>query len=135
MSRKKVLVIDDDQDIRSMVHTILTAKGYTVGAAKDAEEGFKYAMQPGTDSSKHQYDLIMIDIRLGNQSGLDLLDKIRKSQRADLNLMMISGAFDVDEVKKAAAFGIKGFIVKPFTSKVLVEKVSAVLDAFKPSSG
>lgn len=118
----RVLIIDDDPTIRTVIKTILSQEGLSIGAAKDAEEALALLRPPAIP-----YDLVLLDINLPGESGIELLKQMR-DQKINVPVLMISGNSDQQNIEEAASLQIKGFIVKPFTAQLLKDKVEAALN-------
>lgn len=119
MSKKKVLLIDDDESIIKLVSRHLKTAGYEVTAAMGGEEGFM-------DILKVEPDLVLLDIMLPHISGLDLLKKIRSEEKfGGIPIVMLTGQRDAETVQSAIKRGANGFIVKPFPSAgMLLDRVN-----------
>jgi DNA-binding response OmpR family regulator len=125
--KKKILVVDDDITILSAVKTILTRAHYLVEGTR-SEEMAKQLLFKDNPNAEPDFDLVLLDIKLGPSSGLTLLQNIR-DKGSLIPVLIISGSTEADTVKKAANMNVQGFIVKPFKPEALVEKVKACLDA------
>jgi DNA-binding NtrC family response regulator len=120
--KPKILVIDDDALIRASIQAILTRKNCSVAGAKSATEA-RELLDP---QKKGGYALIILDIKLGEESGLELLADMR-ANGITVPVLMVSGLSDMEKIQQAAAYSIKGFLVKPFNAQTLYEKVAACL--------
>lgn len=113
-----VLIVDDDQAIRQIVSDVLTAQGWTVNEAADGRELAERLRE-------HQPDLILLDIRLPDQDGLTIAQKLRAS--SDIPIIMLTGlGGDVDRIV-GLEVGADDYVVKPFNPRELVARVKAVL--------
>ena len=95
----RILVIDDEAAIRESLEVLLTLEGYAVTMAVDGEEGMRILDQ---DS----FDLLLLDLALPGQSGLELLPQI-KERHPDLPVIMITAYGTVDNVVDAVRAGAK----------------------------
>jgi DNA-binding response OmpR family regulator len=124
----KILVIDDDTLFREAAEMILSDGGHLVAGAGSGAEARKKLAEGGGGP----YDLILLDIELGDITGTALLKQIRegsegfKAQPA-LPVLMISGHADPQNIAGAAKIGVQGFIVKPCGGAVLLDRVKSVL--------
>jgi response regulator of citrate/malate metabolism len=71
--------------------------------------------------------LILLDVKLGKTSGLDFLKYIREELSLDTPVLMMSGLADTERIKEASKYNIKGFLLKPFNSRGLEEKVFSAI--------
>lgn len=115
-----ILAVDDEPAIRSAVQLILSRSNCEVICAQNEEEA-KAAVQANT------VDLILLDVKLGRTSGLDFLRYLRDELKIQTPVMMMSGLADTERIKEANKYNIKGFLMKPFNSKSLDEKVFGAL--------
>jgi DNA-binding response OmpR family regulator len=125
MGGKKVLVIDDEAHVRMLYTEELRTHGYEVAASDGSEDPLELI-------ERHGPDLIILDIKLGARSGLDLLQTIR---RRHVNLpVILSTAYDSFrcDLKSIAA---DAYVVKSYDSSELMETVRELLSAPGASSG
>ncbi|HVP45274.1 MAG TPA: response regulator [Bryobacteraceae bacterium] len=121
-----VLVLDDEPEIRKIVSTVLTSKGYTVLTADGGENAIK-AFQ----KHKQPLDLLLLDVVSPGMSGPMVADRITELQPG-LRVMFMSG---YDHTKVVRHYVVdKGFalLTKPFTADQLVKKVREVLESPAP---
>jgi len=117
--RERVLVVDDDAQMRTLLERILTREGYRCTTAG--------AIQAGLDAlNRAPYDLIVCDVGLPDGSGLDLVRvAVRRNER--MAALMISGLDDVALAQQALEIGAYGYVLKPFTAnEVLVGVLGAL---------
>lgn len=104
---KRILIVEDEEDIGLLLSVILKTAGYIVAYASGA-------LRANELIKSDQFQFILLDLNLGNSHGLDLMPSIRKHQ-SDTEVIVIS-AYTDDSVQKAVfAQGIKQFIKKPFS--------------------
>jgi len=104
--RAKVLVVDDDQIVLKAVSTILTREGYQVVSIDDAVEGLTAAKDPSID-------VAVLDIKMPNLSGMDLLRGI-KAARSDVEVIMMTAFATVETAVEAVKAGAYDYLTKPF---------------------
>ncbi len=107
----KILVVDDEQEICDLTRSFLRKKNYcTLGATsrKEAIEIIK----------KDQPQIVLLDIRLGSESGLETLKQIKEINK-DVKVIMVTALNDEDSVAQARALGADDYISKPFTANFL----------------
>jgi len=118
---ENILIVDDDAKIREMLSSILTDKGYTVKSVGTGKEAVN-------ESFKQLFNLALIDIRLPDMEGTELLTKLRKSE-PEMIKIIITGNATLDNSIDAANIGVDGFIVKPFDPKKLLKLIESRLKA------
>ena len=114
---KSVLVVDDEPDIVYMIRVILRSAGYDVAAAESVAEGLEKL-------TANDPDLILLDLRLSDGEGWQLLDALRKDGRIDrIPVIILSAHATPSAADRALAEGAKGYITKPFVAGNLVSAV------------
>jgi putative two-component system response regulator len=101
----KVLVIDDDPEIREIIRQTLTKLGYKAGTAKSGEEGIERI-------TRESFSLVLCDVMMPEMDGLETLSRIKKLDNA-LPVVMISGEGTHDRLIQAINKGATDFISKP----------------------
>lgn len=113
---KNILVIDDDEDIRNLVVSILKRKGFKSEGAADLEAA----------SLQHLPDLFVLDYLLSGKTGIDICKDIRNQEDTkDTPVIIMSALSDAKE--KCLSAGATAFINKPFNITDLVACVNRVL--------
>jgi two-component system cell cycle response regulator DivK len=123
----RILVVEDQEDNRTILRDLLGAAGYELIEATDGAEGVKLAQQ-------QKPDLILMDIQLPGMDGYEATRRI-KSQAALKSTPIIavtSYALSGDEAKARAA-GCDGYVTKPFSPRELLAKVREYLPSGKKS--
>ncbi len=117
-----ILIIDDDEQVRRMLKQMVESAGHTVTLASDGEIGVNsYKEAPA--------DLVITDILMPNEDGLQAIVKLRKDFR-DVKIIAISGGGRVvhtDFLNIALSMGATGALRKPFERKDLLEVIDATL--------
>lgn len=103
--KMKILVIDDERPIRSLMKEILDDEGHVTDVAEDGEVGLQMA-------EKERYDVIFCDIKMPNMEGTEVLEKLRKDG-IDSAIIMISGHGDIETAVECIKKGAFDFIQKP----------------------
>ena len=117
MALKRVLVVDDDQESRDLLSEVLGANGYCVEVAEDGEAFWKALSRDGRRA------IILIDLRMPGESGLELLRKLKQKKTACDAILMTSFMTGA-ESELALELGAKAFLEKPFRLSELVRVVS-----------
>jgi DNA-binding response OmpR family regulator len=119
--QKKVLVVDDEEDMQKLVKIRLEQEGFVVITASDGEKGIKAA-------ELEMPDLIIMDIMMPNMDGYSCLKEVRKIQKIkDTPVLMLSGK-EEEKIRDLFAFQkISGYMEKPFELDNLVAKIKEIL--------
>lgn len=115
-----VLITDDNELIRETLQKALVSEGYRVQLAKNGQECLE-AVRHG------DIDLILLDMRLPDINGIDILQRLRQTQSDSIVLMMTAYG-DVESTKKALELGAFDFIRKPVTPKALVSIIKMAME-------
>lgn len=115
----KILLVDDDAELSSMLEQVLTKEGYKMTCAGDGETGLQLALNGG-------YDLILLDIMLPGIDGLQLLQRLRQQHRNTAVLMLTARGDDDDRVT-GLELGADDYLPKPFYPKELQARIKALL--------
>ena len=116
---KKILVIDDDKEIGSLLRSILTVEGYLVKTSTSAEEGLSLMK----DFSPN---VILCDIKLPKMSGFDFLDKIQDFDDI-FDIIMITGHGEINDAVNAIQKGAFDYVTKPFSAEKIVITIDKAL--------
>jgi DNA-binding NtrC family response regulator len=111
----KILIIDDDENIRKVLQTILEDEGYTVDTADTAKKGIER-------TEKNFYNLALIDVRLPDMEGIELLTKLRDT-KPKIRKVIVTGYPTLQNAVAAVNKGADGYVMKPFD----VEKILATI--------
>lgn len=114
----KVMLVDDQIQVRSMLVEVLTFLGYQALEASNSEEALELL-------DKEKPDIALIDVNIPGVDGLALQDFFRKNT-SPLPVILMSGSTDSDTIKKAMESGALAFLTKPFD----IFELKALLDDF-----
>jgi len=116
---EKILIIDDNKDLRFNLSGILKEEGYDVVAVGDGREALKTV-------DKESPNLVLLDIRLPGVNGMKLLEEMKKIDK-DLVIIMLTAYGEVKDAVKAMKLGAYDYITKPFTNEGLIFIVKRAL--------
>lgn len=120
--KKKVLVIDDENDILLIIKSALHEEGYDVTTANNGYDGLALA----EDASP---DLIILDIMMPEMDGFEVLQQLKENEKtAQIPVVILTGLSSKDKIREALNKGIDYYIVKPFEYQDLVSKVKIAID-------
>ena len=114
---QKVLVVDDDEDASELLAQYLQAEGIECLALTDAREALKTILRD------RRIGLLVTDLRMGPFDGLELIGKVRESERAELPIIIISGDAGVQDAITAMHLSVVDFLLKPIEVGKLMELV------------
>jgi len=123
---KRILVVDDEPDIRRLNTKILCGHGYQVDSADDGISAWEIMQQ-------NNYDLLVTDNQMSHLNGIELIQKLH-----DLDIVvpavLATGVPPTEELKKHPGLPIKALLLKPYSVAALLATVSRVLDEMDGSS-
>ncbi len=121
MSKKRIIVVEDERDMADLVVQRLKREGYLAEAAYDGREGIEKVRS-------NPPDLAIIDIMLPKLSGTDLVTEMRQDPRtAAVPVIMMTAKGEDSDVVVGLQLGADDYVTKPFSMSVLVARVGAVL--------
>lgn len=119
----KILVVDDFSTMRRIVKNLLRDLGFT--NTQEADDGS--TAWPMLESGN--FDFVVTDWNMPNMTGIELLQKIRSSDRLkDTPVLMVTAEAKRDQIVAAAQAGVNGYVVKPFTAAALKEKIEKIFE-------
>jgi len=125
---KKVLLVEDNQDLQFLLTIQLKSLGYSVISANSGVEGVKKAIE-------EKPDLILMDILMAGMDGREATRMIRSNPvTKDIPIIAVSVLFRHSDRKSCFEAGCNEYIVKPFSFNVLQEKIRALIPISKPIS-
>ena len=117
---KCILIVDDESRMRKLIKDFLTAKGYGILEAEDGEK----ALQVFEENSE-KIDLILLDVMMPKLDGWSVLRQIRQTSKVPI-IMLTARGEEQDELF-GFELGVDEYISKPFSPKILVARVEAIL--------
>lgn len=119
----KILVVDDFSSMRRIVKNVLIELGFT--NISEADDG-KTAL-PKLEQG--DFDFLLTDWNMPGMQGIDLLKAIRSNSKlAALPVLMVTAEAKREQIVEAAAAGVNGYVIKPFTAETLKEKIDKVFE-------
>lgn len=128
--KARILLIDDDELVLTSIRQLLVKKGYAVQAARSPAEALNQVYT-------QEFDLVISDVRMPGQSGIEVVEKIKNSQKEngkESAFMFITGFADEDAPQHAARLGIPEFILKPFEIDLFLNAVERQLEIFRANA-
>ncbi len=118
MNSVRIIVVDDDSRVRSLIRRSLEPEGYTVDEAADEAE-------LDARMTEHAYDLITLDLNLPGTDGLEIARRLRRT--TDTPIIMVTGKGDVIDRVVGLEVGADDYLAKPFHVRELLARVRTVL--------
>ena len=118
LEKKRILIVDDDAEIRDLLEFDISSSGYFVDTASDGMEGLNKALN-------NKYDLILLDVMMPKMNGWQVCREIRKYSKVPI--IMLTAKSSEDDELTGFECGADEYISKPFSPKILVARVDALL--------
>lgn len=123
---KKVLIVDDDPVIRSLLKTILEVESFNVIVAEHGKKGCEIL------EGAEKFDLVILDRQMPEMSGMDLLNRMKlKAETSSVPTIMLTGDSQPEAIMAGYETGADYYITKPFTRQQLVYGLELVLGKYK----
>ena len=119
-SPKRILLVDDDREIVDSMQTTLEARGYEILVARDGNQGLAMA-------ERDDPDLVILDMMMPKRSGFLVLEKLRRTRRVPMRVIMITANEGSRHKAYAEMLGVDDYIRKPFGMERLVQSVKRLL--------
>jgi DNA-binding response OmpR family regulator len=119
MKKKKILVVDDEEDLCEILSFNLKSAGFETDVAYSAEEAYS--------KLKNNYDLLLLDVMMGAISGFKLAELIREEYPKNIPIIFITAKDQESDKLKGFNIGADDYISKPFSIKEVIARVKAVL--------
>lgn len=123
---KKILIIEDEDNIRKIIAYDLNKAGYEVEEARDGKEALELGLH-------HTFDLMIIDWMLPYKSGIELVKEFRKA-KIDSIFIMLTAKDGEEDILEAFDAGVDDYISKPFSPRELMARIQAHLKRVKKDS-
>ncbi len=115
----RVLVVDDDPDVRALVELKLRLEGLEVVTAETGEEALAML-------SMQSFDLVVLDLMMPGIDGIEVCRRIRE-RNADLPVIMLTARAQESDVERGLTVGATDYVTKPFSPRELMLRVRGVL--------
>ena len=120
MSEKsKILVVDDEDALRTVLSIGLTSEGYNVSTASDGDEAI-------SGLQKETFDLVVLDIKMPRMNGFEVL-KFIKENHPTTKVVVATGSGDLKDAIESKKLGAEGFVGKPYDLVDLLTTIKRIL--------
>jgi two-component system alkaline phosphatase synthesis response regulator PhoP len=120
---KKILIVDDEEDLCEILQYNLDNEGFTTDVAHSAEEALKKQLT--------EFDLLLLDVMMGQMSGFKLADKLRKELGNNVPVIFLTAKDTENDLLTGFSLGADDYISKPFSINELTARVKAVLKRYQ----
>jgi len=117
----RILIVEDEPDVLLLLENRVRGAGHEVVSASDGERGLELALA-------EQPDLVVLDWMMPKLDGIEVLERLRSDDTGRaLKVLMLTARSQQNDVEQAFAAGADDYIVKPFSSRELIERIAALL--------
>lgn len=117
--QKRILIVDDDDEIRELLEFDIAQSGYFVDTAKDGLEGLNKALN-------NSYDLVLLDVMMPKMNGFDVCKNIRQAKLA-IPVLMLTAKGTIDDKTEGFDCGADDYLVKPFDIQEVLLRIRVLL--------
>ena len=119
MSAKRILIVDDDDEIRELLEFDISQSGYHTDTAKDGMEGLTKALN-------NTYDLIILDVMMPKMNGVDVCKNVRQAKLA-VPILMLTAKGTIQDKTEGFEGGADDYLVKPFDIQEVLLRIRVLL--------
>lgn len=124
MTEKRILIVDDDDEIRELLEFDVKASGYFVDTARDGLEGLNKALN-------NTYDLILLDVMMPKMNGFDVCKNIRQA-KLSIPILMLTAKGTINDKTIGFDCGADDYLVKPFDIQEVLLRIRVLLRRNQP---
>jgi len=118
-SKPKILIVDDERDIVRTFQDRLEMDGYPIIIAENGKEGLEKVI-------KEKPDIILLDVIMPDMDGFEMLEALRKyPEGEECSVIMLTVRSQKEDVARAEACGVEGYLVKPFDLDEMLKKIES----------
>ena len=117
--QKRILIVDDDDEIRELLEFDIASSGYFVDSAKDGLEGLNKALN-------NTYDLILLDVMMPKMNGFEVCKNIRQA-KLSIPILMLTAKGTIDDKTSGFDNGADDYLVKPFDIQEVLLRIRVLL--------
>ena len=126
MEQKRILIVDDEQDLCEILQFNLTAAGYEAAVSYSAEEALR--LVHSAEFMVHGFDLLLLDVMMPGLSGFELAERLRADERtAQLPIIFLTAKDTEEDTLTGFGLGADDYVTKPFSVREVVARVNVVL--------
>lgn len=121
MANERILIVEDEEDIRELLEFNLAREGYRVEQAETGEDGY-------SQISRSLPSLVLLDLMLPGMDGLDVCRKVKQDPRTQhIPVIILSAKGEESDIVVGLELGADDYITKPFSPKILLARIKTVL--------
>jgi DNA-binding response OmpR family regulator len=118
---RRVLIVDDEPNIVLSLEFLMRKNGFETSVARDGDAAL-------AEVERFRPDLVLLDAMMPHRDGFEVCQQLRASGWTDLKIVMLTAKGRETEIAKGLAVGADAYVTKPFSTRSLVDQVTALLD-------
>ena len=118
---RRVLIVDDEPNIVLSLEFLMRKNGFETSVARDGDAAL-------AEVERFRPDLVLLDAMMPHRDGFEVCQQLRASGWTDLKIVMLTAKGREAEIAKGIAVGADAYVTKPFSTRSLVDQVTALLD-------
>ncbi|MBQ7126469.1 response regulator transcription factor [bacterium] len=126
LDKKRILIVDDDAEIRELLEFDIASSGYFVDTAIDGFEGLNKALN-------NKYDLILLDVMMPKMNGFDVCKNIRQA-KIQVPILMLTAKGTINDKTSGFDNGADDYLVKPFDIQEVLLRIRVLLRRYEPQT-
>ncbi|MCQ2738640.1 MAG: response regulator transcription factor [bacterium] len=124
IEKKRILIVDDDPEVRELLEFDIASSGYFVDTAVDGMDGLNKALN-------NKYDLILLDVMMPKMNGFDVCKNIRQA-KINVPILMLTAKGTIGDKTNGFESGADDYLVKPFDVQEVLLRIRVLLRRFQP---
>ncbi len=124
---KKIIFIEDEEDVRNAVQFVLEAEGYEFYSASNGPEGI-------AKITKYNINMLLLDIMMPHMDGFEVCRAIKSEPAINLPVVFISAKAEAADIARGFALGADDYIIKPFDPSDLLLRLKRVFEKYEDKS-
>jgi DNA-binding response OmpR family regulator len=120
-TKKLILVVDDESDVRTILRAILTQSGYSIVEARDGQEALDLLVEM-------RFDLMILDLLMPRVNGEEVLQRLDKERLKTMPVIILTAKTSKRAVERGYRKGASFYVIKPFSNTTIVELVRYLVE-------
>jgi two-component system alkaline phosphatase synthesis response regulator PhoP len=120
VTTRRILIVDDEPNIVMSLEFLMRKSGFETSVARDGDAAL-------AEVERFRPDLVLLDAMMPRRDGFEVCQQLRASGWTDLKIVMLTAKGRETEIAKGLAVGADAYVTKPFSTRQLVDQVTALL--------
>jgi two-component system alkaline phosphatase synthesis response regulator PhoP len=125
-AQRRILLVDDDPGLVTVLNDALTAEGYAVATARDGESAIARALNSSDGATERGFDLVLLDVNLPGRNGFEVCRELRR-RNLGVPIVMLTAHHETSDKVLGLGLGADDYVTKPFDTRELLARIQALL--------